>query len=164
VSQLFSQLGINGGLIVSQAVNFLLVVIILYALLYKPLLKLLHKRRDIIADGLVKAQEAGERLKEVDRIGKEKIKEAEHTALQVLKDVEREAKELEERLLADAKRKEELALKNAASALRVQEDASRRAMEQEAVALVRSVITKTVELSPSVIDDALIQKAVKDMK
>lgn len=162
VSQLFSQLGINWGLLISQAVNFSLVAIILYLVLYKPLFALLHKRRDRIAEGLLKAKEADERLKDVDQIGKKKIKEAEHTALQILKDVEQESKELEERLLADAKRKEAVELKNAASALRVQEDASRRALEQEAVAFVRSAIAKTVDLAPSVIDDALIAKAVRE--
>ena len=164
MSQLFSQLGINWSLLISQAVNFLLVLAILYALFYKPLLNLLRKRREKIEEGLLKAKEADERLKEVDQIGKKKIKEAESAAIQVLKNVEQEAKELEAKLIADAKRKEEIELKNAASALRVQEDASRRAIEQEAVSLVRLVIAKTVDLAPSAIDDALVAKAVKEAR
>ncbi len=164
MSQLFSQLGINWSLLISQAVNFLLVLIILYVLLYKPLLRLLRKRREKIEEGLLKAKEADERLKEVDQISKKKIKEAESAAVQVLKNVEQEAKDLEAKLIADAKRKEEVELKNAASALRVQEDASRQAIEQEAVALVRLVIAKTVDLAPSAIDDALVARAVKEAR
>ena len=52
MSQLFSQLGINGGLLLSQAVNFSLVLIVLYAVLYKPLLGILRSRRERIEEGL----------------------------------------------------------------------------------------------------------------
>ena len=164
MSQLFSQLGIDWHLLISQAVNFLLLLIILRLVAYKPLLDLLHKRRAKIEEGLMKADEADKRLKEVDQIGKEKIKEAESSALQILKRTESDAKDLEAKLLAEAKRKEEIAMKNAEAALRAQEEASRRATEQEAAAFVRAAIIKTVELSPSAIDDALISKAIKEAR
>ena len=76
MSQLFSQLGIDWHLLLSQAVNFLLLLAILRFVVYKPLLTLLHKRRERIEEGLTKADEADKRLGEVDRIGKEKIREA----------------------------------------------------------------------------------------
>lgn len=164
MSQLFSQLGIDWHLILSQAVNFLLLLIILRLLVYKPLLKLLHKRREKIEEGLMKAEEADRRLQEVDLIGKKKIKEAENAALQILKKTETEAKELETKLIAEAKNREAIELKNAESVLRAQEDASRRATEREAGAFVRAAIAKTVELSPDAIDEALIMKAVKEIQ
>jgi F-type H+-transporting ATPase subunit b len=162
MSQLFSQLGIDWRLLISQAVNFLLLLIILRILVYKPLLNLLRKRREKIEEGLAKADEADKRLLAVEEIGKEKIKDAEHAALQILKKTELDAKTLEEKLVAEAKRKEATELKNAAVALRVQEEASRRAMEKEAAALVKAALVKTVEISPSAIDDALVAKAVKE--
>ena len=164
MSQLFSQLGIDWHLLVSQAVNFLLLLIILRLIVYKPLLTLLHKRREKIEEGLTKADEADKRLEEIDQIGKEKIKEAEGTALQILKKTEGDAKELESKLIAEAKRKEAVELKNGEAALRAQEEASRRTVEQEAAAFIRAAIVKTVELSPDAIDDALIAKAVKETR
>jgi F-type H+-transporting ATPase subunit b len=131
---------------------------------YKPLLKLLHDRREKIELGLVKAEEAERRLHEVDEIGKGKIKHAEAEALGILKKTETDAKTLEEKLLSEVKRKEEDALKSAALRLRSQEEDSRKAMEKEAAALVRLAITRTVELSPEKIDDALIAKAVSEAK
>ena len=162
MSQLFSQLGIDWHLLLSQAVNFLLLLIALRVFAYGPLMKLLRKRRERIEEGLMKADEAAKRLSEVDEISKKKIKEAEHASLQILKKTELDAKELEEKLAAEAKRRQEVELKNAAAALRVQEESSRRAMEKEAAALVRSAIVKTVELSPDVIDAALLDRAVKE--
>ena len=112
----------------------------------------------------MKAEEADKRLQEVDQIGKEKIKEAENSALQIIKKTEGDAKELEIKLVAEAKKKEAVELRNAASALRAQEEASRRAMDKEAAALVNAALVRTVELSPSAIDDALIARAVKEAK
>jgi len=161
MSQLFSQLGIDWHLLLSQAVNFSLLLIVLRLVVYKPLLNLLHERRERIEEGLTKANEADERLREIDSIGKEKIKEAEASALQILKKTQNDAKELEVKLIAEAKKKEAIELKNAAFSLRAQEDESRRAMEKEAAALVKAAIIKTVQLSPEAVDDALIAKAIK---
>jgi F-type H+-transporting ATPase subunit b len=164
VSQLFFQLGIDWHLLLSQAVNFLLLLVILRIVAYKPLLNLLHRRREKIEEGLVKAEEADKRLGEVEQIGKEKIKEAENLAIRILKKTENDARDLEAALIAEVKRKEAEELKNAGFALRAQEEASRRAMEQEAATLVRAAIVKTVGLSPDAINEALIAKAVKEAR
>ena len=164
MQQLVSQLGINWSLLLSQAVNFALLLIVLRIFVYKPVLKLLHDRREKIEGGLAKAKEAEQRLHEVDVIGAGKIKEAEHEAVNILKRTEVDAKTMEEKLLAAAKRREEEAMKSTATRLRAQEEESRQALEKEAAALVRLAITKTVELSPEKIDDALITKAVNESK
>jgi F-type H+-transporting ATPase subunit b len=164
MQQLVSQLGISWQLLLSQAVNFALLLIVLRIFVYKPVLKLLHDRREKIEGGLAKAKEAEQRLHEVDIIGKGKIKEAEHEAVNILKRTEVEAKTVEEKLLAAARQHEEEAIKSTATRLRSQEEESRQALEKEAAALVRLAITRTVELSPEKIDDALIAKAVNESK
>lgn len=164
MQQLLGQLGINVPLLLSQAVNFILLLIVLRVFVYKPLLKILHDRRARIEEGLVKAEEAERRLHEVDDIAKGKIKHAEAEAVGILKRTEADAKELEERLVAEAKRKEAAELAAAAVRLRSQEEESRRAAEKEAAALVRRAIMKTVELAPEAIDDALIEKAVNQAR
>jgi F-type H+-transporting ATPase subunit b len=164
MQQLLDQLGINWELLLSQAVNFALVLIVLRIFVYKPVLKILHDRRDKIEGGLLKAAEADKRLHEVDVIGKTKIKEAETHALGILKQTEVDAKELEAKLLAVAKQHEEEAMKSAEVRLRAQEEESRRATEREAAQLVRAAIERTVELSPNAIDDALIARAVQEVK
>ena len=164
MSQLLSQLGIDWRLLISQAVNFFLLLIVLRIFVYKPLLKLLHDRRARIEEGLVKADEADRRLLEVDEMNRGKIKETEAKAMSMLKQTETEAKALEAKLMGEIKRKESEELQNAQVLLRAQEEASRRAMEKETVTLVRQTIAKTVSLSPKDIDDALITKAVASAK
>ena len=164
MSELISQLGIDWRLLLSQAVNFFLVLIVLRKFVYKPLLQMLRERRDRIQEGVTKAEEADRRLTEVDELNRGKIKETEMQAIGMLKKTEADAKTLETKLMAEVKRKEAAELQNAQVLLRAQEEASRRAMEKEAVALVRQAIAKTVELSPEKIDDALIAKAIAAAK
>lgn len=164
MSQLFSQLGIDWHLLLSQAANFLVLLIVLRLVVYKPLLKMLHDRKEKIEGGLAKAREADIRLHDIEEIGKGKIKEAEAQSLRILKKTESDAKALEAKLFAETKRKEAEELKNAEAVLRADEEASRRAMEKEAAALVKAALIKTVELSPNAIDEALITKVVQGMR
>jgi F-type H+-transporting ATPase subunit b len=164
MGQLFHQLGIDWHLLLSQAVNFFLVFVVLRIFVYKPLLALLHERKHKIEEGLVKADEAEKRLKEVDEIGKGRIKAAHEEVLLIMKRKETEVKEMEVALIAEAKEKEAEALRNTEVLLRAKEEESRRATEREAAAFVKRAIARTVELSPEKIDDALIEKAIKEAK
>ena len=157
-----SQLGIDWHLLLSQGVNFLLLFVVLRMFVYKPLLKTMHERQRRIAEGITKADEADRRLVEAEELKLGKIKEGEAQALSLLKKTESDAKALEAKLLAEAKRKEAEELANTAALIRTREEESRRASEREAAQLVRRAIAKTVELSPEKIDDALIEKAVKE--
>jgi F-type H+-transporting ATPase subunit b len=163
MQELLSQLGIDWHLLISQAVNFFLLLIVLRIFAYKPLLKLMHDRRARIEEGLTKADEADRRLLEAEELKKTKIHEGEVQALGILKKTEGDAKELEAKLLAEARRKEAEELASTEAMLRAKEEESRRGMEREAAAMVRMAIAKTVELSPEKIDDALIARAVKEV-
>jgi F-type H+-transporting ATPase subunit b len=50
-------LGVDGGVLIVQTVNFFLVLLILSWVLYRPLLKFLTERRKLIAEGLAAAVE-----------------------------------------------------------------------------------------------------------
>lgn len=164
MSQLLSQLGIDWHLLIAQAVNFFLLLIVLRLFVYKPLLQLLHDRRRKIEDGIMKAEEADRRLLEAEEMKRGKIKEGEAEAMGILKRTENDAKSLEAKMMAEIKRKEAEEMNNIKAMLRAREEESRRASEKEAASLVRRAIAKTVELAPEKIDDALIARAVGQAK
>jgi len=164
MEQLLSQLGIDWRLLIAQAVNFFLLLIVLRLYVYKPLLQLLHDRRNKIEQGVAKAEEADIRLREAEEMKKNKIKEGEAQAMGILRQTETDAKELDARLMAATKKKEAEAIANLQVQLHAREDESRRASEKEAASLVRRAIAKTVELAPDKIDDALIARAIEQAK
>lgn len=164
MQELLRQLGIDWHLLLSQAVNFFLLLVALRLFVYKPLLRVLHERRRKIEEGILKSEEADRRLVEAEGMKRAKVKEGEAEALAILKRTEDEAKALEAKMLAEARRKEAEELAAAGALLATKEGEARRAMEREAATVVRMAIARTVELAPGAIDDALIARAIKETK
>ena len=142
----------------------MVLLIVLRFFLYKPLLKLLADRKKKIEEGVEKAKMADVRLLEANEKSKEKIKEAEKQAIGIIQKTENDAKVLEAKLMLKAKEKEEAELKDFQGVLLSREDASRRALDDEAKKLIKMAIVKTVALSPDLIDEALIAQAIKEVK
>ena len=164
MNALFEQLGINWKLFLSQAVNFFILLIVLTFFVYKPLLKIIKERNRMIKEGLDKAEEADVRLKEVDVIGKGKIKEAEQQSIEIIKDTEKRAKILEQELQKKNEEKQLQMQKETQEQLKKQLEENKKVVLTQAAELVKKTIIKTVELKPDAIDEALIKKAVAEVK
>lgn len=163
-NELLSQLGINGGLFLSQAVNFFVLLGVLTFFVYKPLIKIIKQRNAKIKEGLDKAEEADVRLKEIDVVGAEKIKEAEQKSIKIIKNTEEKARILSDALIERAENHEkELMEQIKKNAVRAQEEAN-KAVLVKAADLVRKAMIKTIELDPDRVDDELIKKAVAQVK
>jgi len=162
MSELLHQLGIDWRAFLAQALNFIALILVLRVFAYKPVLSLLKKRRDKIADGLAKAEEAAHKLSEVNEIAAHRLKEADQQALEVLRETENKAKALESNLLDQAKKKEEELLKNTDLIIAAKAEAARKEMRGEAVHLVKTVLLKAVELDPKAVDEKLISQAAKE--
>ncbi len=74
--EIFAKLGINGPIFLAQIVNFFLLLYVLKRLLYRPILNILKEREAKIKKGLLEAEKAEIKLKEVRESVEEKMKEA----------------------------------------------------------------------------------------
>ena len=112
-----AQLGINLGLLILQVLNFAIVLILLYRWAYTPIMKMLAKRRDTIAQGLEDARiaaearanaeaEARQVIAKAQSEAAERVREAtqraEAVALDVKAEAEGEAAKIREEALSDA--------------------------------------------------------------
>ncbi len=161
---LLGQLGINWKLFLSQAFNFFILLIVLRAFVYKPLLEIIKKRNFKIKEGLEKAEEADVRLKEIDNIGKEKIKEAENKSVAIIKATEDKAKVLDQQIQARAEEKQKEINELLKKSALMQKEESESRVYSQALELVKQIVAKTVELKPEAIDKALVEKAVSEVK
>ena len=161
---MLGQLGINWQLFLSQAVNFFLLLGILTFFLYKPLMKVLKERTQKIKEGLEKAEEADVRLKQVDEIAKEKIKQADQDSIAIIKKTEANAKVLAGELAKKSEERQKEILKQIEQNKKKQEEEAREMVLKGAAGLIKKTIIKTVELSPDKIDEALIKKAISQVK
>lgn len=106
--ELLHQLGIDGKLLLAQIINFVVLAFVLYKLAYKPLLRLLDKRSQSIAQSLTDAKKVQEQLAastaERDRL----LTETESASEAMLVQARTQAEQLRAQMLA--KTKEDLAL------------------------------------------------------
>ncbi len=164
MTEVFEKLGVNWKLLLAQAVNFGLLVLVLRFTVYQPLLTMLADRKRKIEQGFKDAEEAGQRLREADEVKKIKLREAEAESLLILKTTEEKSKVLEAGLLEAAHRKESDIL------TRAQERGERLVGEEtekfyaEAADIVRRAISKVIESKREIIDDHLIKETVKKLK
>ncbi|MCS6845463.1 MAG: F0F1 ATP synthase subunit B [Caldilineales bacterium] len=102
MGEIFGQLGINAPFLLAQIVNFVVLLLILRLVLYKPMLKMLESRKQRIAEGLQAAEVAR--------------REAEAERARLQEQLDRERREAMERIAAASKRGETLAAEIEANA------------------------------------------------
>lgn len=119
MQQLLDAFGIKWDLLLAQAVNFAIVLIALWYFLYKPVLAMLEKRKELVAKGVADAQLAGEKLAGADSEASKRVNAAEGEAEEIVAAARESANAEKARLLKEAE----------ARATAVAQDAEARANE-----------------------------------
>ena len=163
MSEFFQSIGLDWKLLLSQAVNFLILLVVLRVFAYKPILQVLKERRERIEQGIQKAEEADRRLADISVLKKKKLQEAEQENLILLRKTEEKAKIVESELLVVAHKKEADILEKAQHLAKVREKEAAEEVKREAANLVRDAIVKTTELDPSAIDEKLVENALSSV-
>jgi F-type H+-transporting ATPase subunit b len=99
-------LGIEPGLLISQIVNFLLLMVILRMVLYEPVLKMMDRRKERIAQSMRDAERAAAAAQEAEA-DKAKVldaarREAQEIRAQAARDAEKIAQEIRSRAEQEA--------------------------------------------------------------
>ncbi|MEK7158527.1 MAG: F0F1 ATP synthase subunit B [Patescibacteria group bacterium] len=163
--ELLDKFGINFSVLLAQAVNFLIVLVVLYRFAYKPILKILHDRTRTIETSLKNAekihQQLGETTKEKDRILLDAQREASAMIEKAAGEGQRRQKELMDqttRAMASLKEKTETELADAIAALL-------KNVQKEMAALVVQATEKLLneKITPAK-DGELISDAIPHLK
>ncbi|MFA7302124.1 MAG: hypothetical protein WC030_00015 [Candidatus Paceibacterota bacterium] len=159
MGQLFSQLGIAPAALLWQTLNFLVVLVVLYWYVYKPLAVLVAERSRKIEQGLADAARAAGELARAEEMYQQRMSDAEGEAVGVMRKAEQDAQTQAQRIITKGEERDAAMLAEARTlAERVREEEMLR-LESEAKDFVQAVLQKTVELDPKHIDNALIEQA-----
>lgn len=146
------QLGVELQQLITQIINFAILLFLLTKFLYKPILKALNERKTKIAEGL----EYAEKMKKEDE--KTELKRQE-----IVKEAKIEAKKIIEEAKKDAKKQQSDILDKANSeALEIKAKA-RLELESERLLLEKELKTKTVEIAKIWVE-SVIGKFLEDKK
>ena len=165
MESLISTFHLDAKLLIAQMVNFAIVFLILYFLVFKPLFKMTGDRSLTIEKSLKEAKEIETRLEKTKAEQKEMIKQAKMDAAVVLEEANRLAEERKLGLVAKAK--EEI------GDLINREKAKIQADKSEALREIRAEVAEMITLSWEKIlqekmdkttDERILNKAIKHMK
>lgn len=131
------QLGVDLGLLLSQIVNFALMVGLLYLLLYKPILSKLDDRARRIRKGVEDSERAEQVREEAQHYYQDEIERARREAREIVEQATRAAEQQQQEILARA-REEAHAL-----VLRAQQQAQRE-LQEGRIALRQDVVNLSI--------------------
>ncbi|MFQ5886274.1 MAG: F0F1 ATP synthase subunit B [Anaerolineae bacterium] len=106
-------LGIDPALLISQIVNFLLLLLVLRFILYKPILNMLQERREKIKENLRYAEQVKEEAAAEREKHQKELEEARRQADEAIAQASKVSEEERKTILAEAKREAERVLSRA---------------------------------------------------
>lgn len=160
---IFTSLGINGQMLLFQAVAFLILVFVLSKWVFPVLMKAVDDRQDAIEAGTKAAEAAEKKAAESEEQLRKLLKEARDEA----KDIVTTAKDEAAAMIADseekAKKRAEKIVNNAHDQLEKDVIAARKALRNDTVELVALATEKVLGKAVNAdIDKKIITEAVKE--
>lgn len=137
----FQKFGIEWDMLLSQALMFTLLAIILYLFIFKPVSKAADERRAKIEQGLSDAEAASERLKQCERECSKRISDAAIEASSIVSKTRDDAKLMIEKASAEASKKAAEILERA----RLEIESDRQKMKEELKGEIAALVVKTAE-------------------
>jgi F-type H+-transporting ATPase subunit b len=165
MDSLISTFHLDAKLLIAQVINFAIVFLVLYFLIFRPLFKVMTERSGTIDKSLKEAKEIEERLEKTKLEQKEMIKQAKVEATALLEAADQQAEEKKQGLVLKAK--EEI------GDLINREKAKMQADKAETLREIRAEVAEMIKLSWEKIlqekmdkssDEKIITKALKQME
>lgn len=165
MGDLIANFGIDFKLLIVQAINFLILLILLKKFAFGPIINILKKRREEIERGARFTKEAGEKLKTVEAIKEKKLEEARKEALSIVAASQDTARKRKEDILKETTKKSEAMIKGAKEAIEEEKAKMGEAVYQDAKNLIRLGIERILgKLPQRERDEILIDEALRQLK
>lgn len=148
-AEIFEKLGINGALLISQIVNFVLLMLLLKKYAYGPVLRMLEERSQKIAKSLEDAERIEEELKNAEETKAQEIRKAKEEAAAIVKQAYETAAQSEQKAIDDTKRKTQEIVTKAKEEIQSEKEKSVKQAEQEiadlAIRIAEKIIKKNLD-------------------
>ncbi len=137
MSALFAAFGIDWHLLLIQAVNFGVLLVVLTYFLYKPILRIIDERRDKVAEGVRTSEQAARKLEDAKKESDEMVGTASREAESMVAAARTRADEKGNEIVKQEEAKAESVLRDAQ--LRA-EEAKRLALDESSKEIARAAM------------------------
>jgi F-type H+-transporting ATPase subunit b len=165
MSELINALGLDWRVLIAQLVNFSVLVVVLYFLAYKPLLKYLNKRSQLIEASLKKTEKIDQLLAKAENDYAKKMATAQAESEKIMSKSQQEAEKYRQERLE--KTRQEVAAIVAESRAAIESDKKEiiREVKEEMSGLVAAAATQVLRREIKLADDErLIRETVTKLK
>ncbi|MBI4058597.1 F0F1 ATP synthase subunit B [Candidatus Gottesmanbacteria bacterium] len=136
------QLGIELPLLLTQVVNFAIMLVVLTKLLYKPILNALSERRKKIEEGLAFTEKAKQEEEKLAMRKQEMLRDTRDEVKVILENARSEAKQAREDLIAAARKESEAERKRMEKELESRFEEMRRDLSVQTVDIAAEMVKR----------------------
>jgi F-type H+-transporting ATPase subunit b len=162
MEELVKTFHIDASLLLAQLVNFAIVLFVLYKFAYKPILKTLNDRTGKIEKGLKDAEDAQNKLAEMEKREKAVLMKAKEEGQKIITVAETTARKNKEELLVEAKTQSDKILMEAGKKIEEEKNKMIGEIKSEMAGLVVMAAEKILgEKIDANKDKELIKKSIR---
>ena len=156
---------LDPGLFVWTIVTFLLLVFVLAKFAWKPLLKMLQDREDMVRSSLEDAEKAKSELERLNEESETIMAKARSEAQSILADGKAAAEKVKDDIIAKSKEQANKIREDAGNQIQVEKDKAISEIKKEVVNLTLSVAEKLIQKNLSDADNkSLIEESLKKVQ
>jgi len=159
--EFFGKLGIDGTKLVFQIINFGIVLYLLNRWMYKPLLGILAKRKQEVADTLARAEKAQEESEQAKDRLEEELAEAREKAGEIVTRAEKQASETRKNAQEEAMAQAEEIVTQGKKAVEAEKEGLMNSLQKDIAGLVVAASGKVLGQEVSGKHDAYIEGELK---
>lgn len=142
MNDLISKLGIDWKLLTAQIVNFLILLLILRKLVYKPVLDMLYKRRNIISRSIEEARKIEEDAKKMEETKEREMRQAKIKAREIFDNAMGAGEGQKAKILEKVKADSEKMVAEAKNIIRAEKEQMGKDLEKETGNLALEIMEK----------------------
>lgn len=143
--EIFEKLGLDSALLISQIVNFLLLLLLLKRFAYKPVLNMLNERAEKIKQSLEKAEKIEQELKNIEVEKIESINKAKEEAQGIVEKAYLTAKETSEKNLEETRIRTKEIVEKAKREIEIEKEKSLEDARKEIAVLAIEIAEKIIK-------------------
>jgi F-type H+-transporting ATPase subunit b len=163
--EILKEFGFDPVMLVAQIVNFLIIFYLLKRFLYKPVLGMLQKRKDIAAEGLRQAEESRLALEKTLEEEKKILTKAQDEAKKIIEESKAQATEVARTIEENTKHQAERILTEAKEQIDQESKETERKLSEKVSLLAEAMLTKSLEgFFGEKEQKQIVTKAVKQIK
>jgi F-type H+-transporting ATPase subunit b len=162
---LLDKLGINPVLLITQIINFLILLFILKRFLYNPILDMLEKRRAKVVDSLKKADEINKKHQETEKFEAKKLQDVKLRSQEILHEAKEYAEKVRQEILNKSEKEAREILEKAKQEIKNEKEKMLSEARKEIADLTITALEKVLENKlDKKSQNILTEGAIEEMK